>query len=57
MAMLARGFCGEVHSTRRQSHFGKPEFIFTFCWVVLFILLRLYNAPQLLGSLFTGSMQ
>jgi len=55
--MLARGFSGEVHSTRRQSHFGKPELIFTACWVALFILLRLYNAPQLLGSLFTGSMQ
>ncbi len=57
MAMLARGFSGEVHSTRRQSHFGKPELIFTVCWVALFILLRLYNAPQLLGSLFTGNMQ
>jgi len=56
MAMLARGFSGEVHSRRRQSHFGKQDLLFTVCWVILFILLRLYNAPQLLGSLFTGDL-
>ncbi len=56
MAMLARGFSGEIHSRHRQSHFGKQELLFTACWVTLFILLRLYNAPQLLGSLFTGEM-
>jgi len=56
MAMLARGFSGEVHSTRRQGHFGKREVIFTVCWVALFILLRLNNASLLLGSIFTGSM-
>lgn len=54
MAMLARGFSGEVHSTRRQSRFGRAEFVFMGCWVTLFILLRLYNAPQLIGTFFTG---
>lgn len=56
MAMLARGFTGEVHSTRRQSHFGRSDMLFTAGWVCLFILMRLYNVPQGLGSLFTGTM-
>lgn len=56
MAMLARGFAGEVHSTRKQSHFGRAEFFFMGGWISLFILLRLFNAPQLLGTLFTGSI-
>ena len=54
MAMLARGFSGQVHATRRQGHFGRPEFLFMTGWASLFVLMRLYNAPQLLGSLFTG---
>jgi cobalt/nickel transport system permease protein len=54
MAMLARGFAGDVHTSRRKSHFGSNEWAFMGGWVVLFILLRLYNAPQLLGGLFTG---
>lgn len=56
MAMLARGFSGEFHTTRPQSHFGRNEIVFMAGWIALFILLRLYNAPQLLGGLFTGSM-
>ena len=56
MAMLARGFTGEVHSTRRQSSFGIKDAIFMVGWISLFILLRLYNAPQLLGNLLTGTM-
>jgi cobalt/nickel transport system permease protein len=56
MAMLARGFSGEFHTTRPQSRFGREETIFMGGWVALFILLRAYNAPQLLGSLFTGTM-
>lgn len=54
MAMLARGFSGQVHATRRQGHFGRPEVLFLTAWVALFLLMRLYNAPQLLGSFFTG---
>ncbi len=56
MAMLARGFTGEVLTSRRQSHFGRREFLFMGGWTVLFVLLRLYNAPQLIGGLFTGSL-
>ncbi len=56
MAMLARGFTGEVHTTRQQARFGSKEFLFVGGWSSLFILLRLYNMPQLLGSLFTGTM-
>ena len=56
MAMLARGFAGDFHTTRQQSHFGRQEVIFMGGWIALFILLRLYNAPQMLGGLFTGTM-
>lgn len=54
MAMLARGFAGDVHTSRRTSHFGKNEVGFMGAWIVLFILLRIYNAPQQIGELFTG---
>lgn len=54
MAMLARGFTGEVLTTRRQTRFGRTEFLFMGGWTTLFVLLRLYNAPHLLGGLLTG---
>ena len=57
MAMLARGFSGEVHSSRKPIHFGSKDLLFTCCWVAAFILLRIHNAPQLLGNLILGSMQ
>jgi cobalt/nickel transport system permease protein len=56
MAMLARGFSGAFHTTGPQSRFGRGEVVFMFGWMALFIVLRLYNAPQLLGGLFTGSL-
>ena len=56
MAMLARGFAGKVHSTHRQSHFGQQELLFTVCWLAFFLLLRLENASQLLGRIFTGGL-
>jgi cobalt/nickel transport system permease protein len=56
MAMLARGFTGEVHTSRQQSGFGRREILFMGGWSLLFILLRLYNMPQLLGSLITGTI-
>lgn len=56
MAMLARGFAGEFHTTRPHSRFGRSEIVFMGGWVALFILLRTYNLPQLLGGLFTGNM-
>ncbi len=56
MAMLARGFTGEFHTTRPPSQLGRAELFFMGGWVALFILLRLFNAPQLLGGLFTGNL-
>ena len=56
MAMLARGFSGEFRTTRSQNRFGRKEVVFMCGWISLFILLRAYNAPRLLGSLFTGTM-
>ena len=57
MAMLARGFSGEVHATRRQIDFGSKDLLFTCCWIALFILFRIHNASQLLGNLIMESMQ
>jgi cobalt/nickel transport system permease protein len=54
MAMLARGFSGEIHA-RRQGRFGGREVAFLLGWSLLFITLRLYNLPQLLGLLLTGN--
>jgi cobalt/nickel transport system permease protein len=56
MAMLARGFAGEIHTTRPQSRFGRAEWFFMAGWTSLFLLLRLTNLPQLLGGLLTGTM-
>jgi cobalt/nickel transport system permease protein len=53
MAMLARGFTGELHS-REQSRFGGRELLFLLGWSAIFVGFRLYNVPQLLGSLLTG---
>lgn len=54
MAMLARGFTGEMHA-RRQGHFGRQEFLFLLGWSTLFLALRRYNFPQLLGLMLTGN--
>ena len=54
MAMLARGFTGEFHATA-TSRFGGRELLFLLGWSTLFIVLRLRNVPQLLGSLVTGA--
>ncbi|MDA8412966.1 MAG: cobalt ECF transporter T component CbiQ [Desulfobacteraceae bacterium] len=53
MAMLARGFTGVFHASR-PSRFGAPEIRFVLFWSTLFIVLRLQNVSQLLGSLITG---
>jgi cobalt/nickel transport system permease protein len=54
MAMLARGFTGEM-PVRRQGSFGRREWLFLFGWITLFLALRLYNLPQLLGLLLTSN--
>ena len=56
MAMLARGFTGEFHA-RYPSRFGVRELLFLAGWALLFIILRLQNAAQLLGSLATGMLR
>jgi cobalt/nickel transport system permease protein len=53
MAMLARGFAGELHS-REQTRFGVAETIFLLGWSAFFVALRLNNGAQLLGALVTG---
>jgi len=56
MAMLARGFAGQIHTTRPPGRFGQAEWLFLGGWSSLFLLLRLTNLPQLLGSLLTGTL-
>lgn len=50
MAMLCRGFDGEVRMTRRL-HIGVPEAVFVGGWGCALLLFRLYNLPQALGLL------
>lgn len=50
LAMLCRGFDGEIR-LRLPSRIGRPELVFTLGWSAAFIILRLYNVPQLLGRL------
>ena len=54
MAMLARGFSGEVHA-RRQGRFGAGDLLFVLGWSALFIALRQYNIPRFLGILLIGN--
>lgn len=54
MAMLARGFTGEMHA-RRQGHFGLRDVGFLLGWSLFFLALRLINLPHLLGLLLTGA--
>ena len=54
MAMLARGFSGEIHA-RRQGRFGTGDLLFVCGWSSLFVIMRLINLPQQLGLLLTGS--
>jgi len=50
LAMLCRGFTGELHTLRRL-HFGATEVIFTLGWSALFLFFRLVNIAQVLGTL------
>ena len=52
-AMLARGFDGEFRIPV-SSRFGRREILYLAGWSTLFILLRIRNGAQLLGSLATG---
>lgn len=48
-AMLARGFVGEFHS-RRQSCFKMTEFAFLLGWSTFFIMFRLLDITDVLGT-------
>lgn len=50
LAMLCRGFDGEVRMTRRL-HIGPSEVLFVGGWVATFFIFRIYNLPQSLGML------
>lgn len=50
MAMLCRGFDGEVRMTR-QLHIGRREVIFVGGWAGTFLLFRTHHLPQSLGFL------
>lgn len=55
MAMMARGFDGGFHA-RRISHFGRIELSFLAGWSALFVMFRIFNLPQILGSIITGML-
>lgn len=55
LAMLSRGFDGEFR-VLRELKLGKAEIGFIFGWSTLFILMRIYNIPQLLGGWLTGRL-
>jgi cobalt/nickel transport system permease protein len=52
-AMLARGFVGRFHA-HRQSRFGMSELCFLSGWATLFIALRTFDIPGILGAFVTG---
>lgn len=53
LAMKSRGFDGNIRIMRRLK-MGYAEWFFVLGWSVLFILMRIYNVPELLGGLITG---
>ncbi|MBI5444339.1 MAG: cobalt ECF transporter T component CbiQ, partial [Deltaproteobacteria bacterium] len=53
LAMCCRGFDGEIRLLRRLK-LGGREVAFTLGWSAAFLVLRLYNVPQLVGGLVTG---
>jgi cobalt/nickel transport system permease protein len=53
LAMCCRGFDGEIHLSRRLK-LGRREAAFTLGWSAVFVALRLYNVPQLVGGALGG---
>jgi cobalt/nickel transport system permease protein len=56
IAMRCRGFDGELRSPRRL-HVGRPEVVFTLGWVALFVALRIWSLPLILGDLTLAIIQ
>ncbi|MGA1868523.1 MAG: cobalt ECF transporter T component CbiQ [bacterium] len=54
-AMLCRGFNGEIRIIRKLN-IGLPEVLFFLCSSSFFIVMRLYNIPQLMGNFFMEFM-
>ena len=53
LAMLCRGFDGHIRIIRSMK-IGCKEIVFTISWSLLFLMLRCYNMPKMLGALVTG---
>lgn len=53
MAMVARGFSGEFHSTQLHG-FKRNEYLYLIGWSLFFLILRTGDVTVLLGSIFTG---
>ena len=53
MAMLSRGFDGEIHQIR-PLEFRATDAIFMLGWIAFFVVARLYNLPQMLGHIVMG---
>lgn len=53
LAMLCRGFTGEIH-LGRPLKIGVPEVTYTLGWSCLFLLFRFVNLPQVIGTWATG---
>lgn len=52
-AMLCRGFDG-LFPVAHSSHFRFADWIFLLTWVVMLVLMRIFNVPFLLGNLAAG---
>lgn len=50
IAMRCRGFDGELRSPRRL-RIGRPEILFALGWSGLFLALRIWSLPRILGDL------
>ncbi|MBF0119212.1 MAG: cobalt ECF transporter T component CbiQ [Desulfobacterales bacterium] len=48
MAMLSRGFDGEIR-TASNMKFDKKSFLFFILWSIVFLIMRIYNLPQIVG--------
>lgn len=53
LAMVSRGFTGEIHSVRRLQ-FGYADTLFVVVWTAYFVLCRAYNLPAWLGQTVLG---
>jgi len=56
LAMLCRGFTGEIHLGRKLQ-IGLSDIVFTLGWSLLFILFRSVNIPQQIGAWTLGLFQ